>query len=307
MLDVSILIVNWNGKDLLTRCIQAVQETVKQVSYEIIVIDNNSSDGSQAMLRADYPDVVLIENADNTGFAHANNQGMEIAQGRYMLLLNSDAFVEDNTIDSMVAFMDAHLEAGMSGCKLLYEDRRLQPSAYSFPTLATELYFALQLNALFPKSREFGKFAMTWWDFNDVREVDAIMGAFMLVRREAVAQVGMMDTGYFMYSEEIDWCYRFRQQGWRILYNPDVVAVHLWGGSSQRVRQEMLIQLYRSKVRFFRKHYGPLSATLLKGIIGFGALLRVGPGALVYLTSGDIHKRDKHRAFVALLHATPTF
>lgn len=148
---------------------------------------------------------------------------------------------------------------------------------------------------------------MTWWDFDEVRDVDAIMGAFMLVRREAMAQVGMMDDSYFMYSEEIDWCYRFRQHGWRVLYNPDVVAVHLWGGSSKRVRQEMLIQLYRSKVEFFRKHYGALSATLLKGIIGFAAFLRVGPGALVYLTSGDSHKRDKHRAFVALLQATPTF
>jgi GT2 family glycosyltransferase len=282
MLDVSIIIVNWNGKDLLTRCIQAVQSTVKQVAYETIVIDNASSDGSQAMVRQAFPDVILIENAENAGFASANNQGMAIAQGRYLLLLNSDAFVEDNTVDGMAAFMDAHPEAGMSGCKLLYEDRRLQPSAYQFPTLKTELYIALQLNALFPRSREFGQFAMTWWDFNDVREVEAIMGAFMLVRREAYTEVGGMDTGFFMYSEEIDWCIRFQRAGWKTLYNPAVQAVHLWGGSSKRIREEMFIQLHRSKVQFFRKHYGAFSAGVLKGIIGFSCLLRIIPGAVLY-------------------------
>lgn len=307
MLDVSIIIVNWNGKDLMRRCLDAVIATTRRVSYEVIVVDNASTDGSQDFLKQTYPDVRLIENTDNAGFAGANNQGMAISEGRYVLLLNSDAFVGEGTIDTMVQFMDEHPDAGMSACKLLYDDGRLQPSAYAFPSLLTELYTALQLDKVFARSREFGKYLMTWWDFDEVREVDTVMGAFMLVRREVVDQVGVMDTSYFMYSEEFDWCYRIKQQGWKILYNPAVQTVHLWGGSSQRVRVEMFLQLYRSKVTFFRKHYGAVSANLLKLILGIGCLLRIGPGMIYYRRSSDPNKREKHRAFQQLLQALPAF
>jgi GT2 family glycosyltransferase len=307
MLDVSIIIVNWNAKDLLARCLRCVQATAHQVSYEIIVIDNASTDDSPAMVRRDFAAVRLIENRENVGFARANNQGMMMAQGRYYLLLNSDAFVEENTIDGMVAFMDAHPQAGVGGCRLLYEDRSLQPSCYAFPTLKTEFYTALQLDKLLAKSPEFGQFLMTYWDFNDMRPVDVIMGAFMLVRREAAQQVGLFDEGYFMYSEEVDWCYRFRQAGWITLYNPAVQAVHVWGGSSQQMRTEMFLQMHRSKIRFFREHYGRASALMLKWIMTFGALLRVGPGMVYYLVSPDPAKRQKHAAFRQLLSSLPAF
>jgi GT2 family glycosyltransferase len=303
MLDLSIIIVNWNAKDLLRRCLDAVISTTKQTSYEIIVVDNHSGDGSQDMLRQDFPNVQLIANDNNVGFAGANNQGMAISKGRYILLLNSDAFVKEQTIDKMVQFMDEHPEAGMSACKLLYEDGSLQPSCYSFPSLLTEFYTALQLDKLLKRSPEFGKYLMTWWDFNEVRDVDTVMGAFMLVRRDVIEQVGLMDEGYFMYSEEFDWCYRIKKQGWKILYNPAVQTIHLWGGSSQQVRVEMFLQLYRSKVTFFRKHYGALPALLLKLILGFGCLLRVGPGALYYRRK----QPDKHQAFQKLLQALPAF
>ena len=307
MLDLSIIIVNWNAQDLLRKCLDHVQTTVQTTSYEIIVIDNGSTDGSQALLKAGFPDVKLIENAENAGFARANNQGMQIAAGRYFLLLNSDAFVEAGTIDTMIQFMDDHPEAGMSACQLLYEDRSLQPSAYAYPTLKTELYTTLQLNRFFPKNREFGKQAMTYWDFNDTRPVDAVMGAFMLVRREVVDQVGMMDESYFMYSEEIDWCYRIQQQGWQILYNPAVQTVHLWGGTSKQIRTEMFLELYRSKVKYFRKNYGLVSANVLKLIIGFGCLLRIGPGMIYYLRTANPEQREKHRAFRQLLQDLPAY
>jgi len=307
MLDLSIIIVNWNAQDLLAKCLRCVESTVKNVSYEIIVIDNNSDDGSQEMIRRDFPQVKLIANTQNAGFATANNQGMKISQGRYFLLLNSDAFVENETIDQMVEFMDAHPEAGMSACQLLFEDRRLQPSCYSFPSLTTEFYTALQLDKLFAKNREFGKYLMTYWDFSDIRAVDTIMGAFMLVRKTAIDQVGMMDENFFMYSEETDWCYRFHKQDWKTLYNPHVQTVHLWGGSSKRMKVEMFLQLYRSKVQFFRKHYGALSAFFLKLILAFGCLLRIGPGLIYYRRSSDPNKRDKHVAFQKLLQALPAF
>ncbi len=306
MLDVSVIIVNWNAQVLLAECLRHVRETVKRVSCEVIVVDNCSSDGSVEMVRRDFPEAVLIVNDANRGFAAANNQGIAVSRGRYVLLLNSDAFVEENTIDAMVAFLDARPEAGMAACKLLYEDRRLQESCSAFPTLETEFYTAVGLEKLFPRHPVFGKYLMGAWDHNDVREVDVIMGAFMLVRRAAIDQVGAMDEGYFMYSEEVDWCYRFKQAGWKIYYNPHVQAVHLWGGTSKQVRWEMFVELYRSRVRFFRQHYGRLHAFLLKLILGVNCLVRIVPGALYYHAGGSPEGRQKQAAFRRLLARLPS-
>ncbi len=293
MLDLSIIIVNWNGQDLLRKCLEHVQQTARNISYEIIVVDNASTDGSQAMVQHEFPDVQLIENSENTGFATANNQGIAISQGRYVLLLNSDAFVNDETLDTMVAFMDEHPEAGMAGCKLFYEDGRLQPSCSRFPTLASELYATLGLEKLFPKSQIFGQHLMLHWDYNDVRDVEVVMGAFMLVRRQVIDEVGVMDERYFMYSEEVDWCFRIKQQGWKILFNPDAQAVHLWGGTAGRVSSLMHVQMYRSKVQYFRKNHGVLSAGLLKIMIGLGCIIRLGPGVLQHLARRNQTTRIK--------------
>ncbi|MBI5666461.1 MAG: glycosyltransferase family 2 protein [Chloroflexi bacterium] len=305
MPDVSIIIVNWNTSDLLAKCLRCVETTTRQVSYEVWVVDNASTDGSVDRVRREFPYVHLIANTDNVGFARANNQAIKLATGRYVLLLNSDAFVKDNTIDYMVQFMDAHPQAGMAGCKLLYEDGRLQPSCSMFPTLATEAYIALGLDKLFPRSKIFGRYMMTDWDYSDTRAVDVIMGAFMLVRAEAIQQVGLLDEGFFMYSEEVDWCYRFKQAGWEILFTPDVETVHLWGGSSKAVKVETLIRLYRSRVQFFRKNYGSVTAALYKGILAFNCLVRIGPGAAYYLLRPA--SRQKHYAFRQLLRALPGF
>jgi GT2 family glycosyltransferase len=302
MLDVSIIVVNWNGRDLLAHCLQCVESTVKQTAYEIIVVDNASSDGSQTMVKQDFPQVKLIENTDNVGFARANNQGMAISQGRYVLLLNSDAFVKEGTIDGMVAFMDAHPEAGMAGCKLLYEDGTVQPSVSCFPTLETEFYTAVGLEKLFPNSPIFGKYLMRYWDHNDVREVDVILGAFMLARREAIDQVGMMDDSFFMYSEEVDWCYRFKHAGWKIYSTPEAEAVHLWGGTSKQVKVEMLIHMYRSRVRYFRKHYGQVQTLLLKGLLAVNWAIRLG---FTTLTGHNLESRGK--AYRYLLNQLPGF
>jgi GT2 family glycosyltransferase len=304
--DVSIVVVNWNTRDLLAECLEAIARTSGDLDMEIIVVDNGSTDGSQDMVRQRFPQVHLIANMENLGFARANNQAIRRSQGRYVLLLNSDAFVREHTIQHVVAFMDAHPEAGMAGCKLLYEDGRLQPSCYTFPTLFTEFCIATGLDKLFSKSPLFGKYRMTYWDFGDVREVDVIVGAFMLVRATAIGEVGLMDERYFMYSEEVDWCYRFKEKGWQIYFYPHAEAVHLWGSSTGRIRVEMLIQMYRSRIGFFRQHYGRRSATLLKVLIGFNCLLRIGPGAWYYFRTDDPQTRQKHRAFQQLLRVLPT-
>ncbi len=307
MLDLSIIIVNWNGKDLLTKCLQCVESTVKIISYETFVVDNASTDGSQEMVQRDFTDVKLIANTDNVGFATANNQAMEVAHGRYVLLLNSDAFVKENTLDKMVEFMDTHPDAGMASCKLLYEDGSLQRSCATFPTLSTEFFIALGLDKFFPKSNLFGKYLMTDWDYNDIREVDVIMGAFMMVRASLIPKIGMMDKSFFMYSEEVDWCYRFKAAGSKVYFHPNVTCIHLWGGSSKAVKVESLLRLYKARVQFFRKHYGWLSAFLYKIILEFNALIRVGPGALYYLTRGNPASQQKHYAFRQLLRAIPSF
>jgi GT2 family glycosyltransferase len=304
--DVSIIIVNWNTRDLLARCLRAVEATVKRARYETLVVDNASSDGSPDMVQRDFPAVTLIANRENVGFARANNQAMRAAAGRYWLLLNSDAFVKEGAVDEMVAFMDAHPQAGIAACKLLYEDGRLQHSCYTFPTLRTELFTAFGLDKLFPKSRLFGQYLMTDWDYSSTREVDVVMGAFMLARAEAVRQVGLMDEAFFMYSEEVDWCYRFKKAGWAVYYHPAVETVHIWGGSSKAVKAQSLIRLYRSRVQYFRKHHGGGAARLYKAILGLNAGLRVGPGALYYLPRGG-ESRQKHAAFRQLLRAVPGF
>jgi GT2 family glycosyltransferase len=183
----------------------------------------------------------------------------------------------------------------------------VQPSCSHFPTLETEFYTAVGLEKLFPNSPTFGKYMMHDWDHNDVREVDVILGAFMLVRREAIEQVGMMDPGYFMYSEEVDWCYRFKAHGWKIFATPEAEAIHIWGGTSQQVRAEMLAHLYRSRVYFFRKHYGKLSVSLLKIILGINFMMRIVPGYLYYLTRNNPQAVQKHQAFRRLLLALPGF
>lgn len=305
MPDVSIIIVNWNTSDLLAKCLRCVETTVHDVSYDVWVVDNASTDGSAEMVRRDFPHVKLIVNPQNVGFARANNQALKVCEGRYALLLNSDAFVQERAIDHMVRFMDARPDAGMAACKLLYADGRLQPSCSRFPTLLTELYIAFGLDKLFPKSRIFGRYMMTDWDYGDTREVDVIMGAFMLVRAEVMQQIGLMDEAFFMYSEEVDWCYRCQQAGWKIFFTPEVETVHLWGGSSQAVKVETLIRLYRSRVQFFRKHYGGLTAALYKGVLAFNCLVRVGPGAAYYLLRPA--SRQKHAAFRQLLRALPGF
>jgi GT2 family glycosyltransferase len=306
MTNLSIVIVNWNTREFLSRCLRSVYDTTLDLDFEVIVVDNGSTDGSQEMVRQEFPAVSLIVNTENKGFAKANNQAIRRSRGRYVLLLNSDAFVYENTIEHTVAFMDGHPEAGMAGCRLLYENGRLQPSCYAFPTLSTEFFIAVGLDRLFPKSRLFGKYGMTYWDFDDIREVDVILGAFMMVRATAIDEVGLMDERYFMYSEEVDWCYRFRDKGWRIYFYPHVEAIHVGGGSTRRVRAEMLVRLYGSRIEFFRKHHGRLSARLLKLVIGFNCLLRIGPGAWYYLCSGDPRIRRKHRAFLRLLRVLPT-
>jgi len=254
--DVSVIIVNWNTKGLLRDCLSSVYERAGNVDYEIIVLDNASTDGSAEMVKSNFEHVRLIENPDNRGFAAANNQGMAVAKGRYVLLLNSDTVVLDNAIANTVRFADAHPRAAVTGCRVLNPDGTVQLTCFMFPSVLNMLLSSTYLYKLFPKNRFFGRERMTWWDRSDERQVDVVTGCFMLVRREAIDQVGMMDERFFMYAEETDWCYRFRQSGWEVLFAPVGRIIHFGGQSASQKPVAMIVQLRLSILRFIRKHYG---------------------------------------------------
>lgn len=264
MLDLSIIIVNWNTRQITADCLRSIQETAGSLQYEVILVDNASTDGSQAMIREQFSWVKLIENQDNPGFAGANNQGMAVAQGRYLLLLNSDTLVKPGALQSAIEFMDAHPEAGLCGVRLLNPDGSFQTSYAPFPNLITEFLIATTLgrrliNPYYPTPRP--------RPGETAHEVDWVVGAFMLLRREVFERVGGMDTSYWMYSEETDWCYRIKKAGFPIFYLPEVAIIHIGGASTRQRKPEMMARLTKSKVLFFAKNYGLRSAQWLYLII----------------------------------------
>ncbi len=255
-MDVSIIIVNWNTQKLLQNCLESVYAHAGNVDFEIIVIDNASTDGSADMVRDNFKNVVLIENRENRGFAGANNQGIAVAKGRYVLLLNSDTVVLDNAVENTVRFADENPSAAVVGCKVLNSDGTLQPTCFMFPSILNMMLSCSYLSKLFPRNRFWGREKMTWWDRSDVREVDVVTGCFMLVRREAIERIGVMDDRFFMYCEETDWCYRFKKDGWNVIFAPVGRIIHLGGQSTAKNPVAMLVQLRLSILKFIRKHYG---------------------------------------------------
>ena len=274
-MDISIIVVNWNTAQITSDCLESVYQQTDGIDFEVIVIDNASSDDSVAVIKENFPQVVLVENNDNHGFAAANNQGMAIAQGRYVLLLNSDTIILANAIDKTISFADDHPESGVVGCRVLNPDKTLQPTCFMFPSLLNMLLSTSYLYKLFPKSRFFGRERMSWWNREEEREVDVVTGCFMLVRREAIEQVGLMDEQFFMYGEETDLCYRFKKTGWKVFFTPDAEIIHLGGGSSRQMKPEMTLQLRGSILLFIRKHKGRLAYVLACLLVALFFLLRV--------------------------------
>jgi GT2 family glycosyltransferase len=253
-MDVSIIIVAWNVKDLLRDCLKSVFEQTHGIEFEIIYVDNASQDGSVEMAAKEFPSVKIMQNSENRGFIKANNQAIEAAKGRYVLLLNSDTVVLDNAIAKTVKFADAHPDAAVAGCKILNPDKTLQRKCFMYPSVLNMLLSATYLYKIFPRSKFFGREEMTWWDYNDVREVETICGCFSLVRNEAIGQVGLMDERYFVYGDDPDWCYRFSKKGWKILYTPNAQIIHYGGQTTNQKARTFRLQLEGSKLIFMKLH-----------------------------------------------------
>jgi GT2 family glycosyltransferase len=287
-MDLSIIIVSWNTCDLVMQCLASIYTHPPDCQFEVVIVDNASTDDSVKMLREHYSQARLIENSENVGFARANNQAVPECTGRYILFLNPDTRVMPGALETLVQFMEAHPKAGATGAQILNPDGSLQLSCYPAPTLRRELWRLLHLDALWP----YGEYRMADWNLEASQEIDAMLGACLILRREALDQTGLFDRDYFMYSEEIDLCYRLRQKGWRLYWVPLAKIIHCGGQSTQQVASKMLLQLYKSKIIYFRKHHGRLSAFIYKLILLITALPRLVISPLAWLEPQP--KRGQH-------------
>ncbi len=266
MLDLSVVIVNWNVRELLRRCLRSVlaSQRLSGLAAEVIVVDNASSNGSTEMVKEEFPQVRLIANEENLGFTRANNQGIVASEGRYILLLNPDTEVLGDALGAMVEYMDAHPDVGALGPMLLNPDGSVQSSRRRFPTLATAFLESTVFQwELSRDNRVLRRYYVFDRPDDEVQEVDWVTGACILMRREAIEEVGPLDEGFFMYSEELDWCRRAKERGWKVIYLPEAKVVHYGGKSSEQVVPFRHIQFQRSKIIYFRKHYGLWPAALL--------------------------------------------
>ncbi len=265
---ISIIIINWNGGLILLDCLESVFSHPPEFPFEVIVFDNNSKDGSPKSVETLFPQVKLIRSPKNLGFSGGNNRAFEIASGKYWLLLNNDTVVLDDALNILIQEIKLKTDVGILGPRLLNRNGSLQPSAGIFPNLLTEFLDQTMLYRIFPV------YKLGDWDYEQPREVDWITGACFLVRREVYELIGGLDTGYFMFLEDVDWCLRTWKSGWKVQYTPAASILHIKGHSSQSILGCMLIEDQRSTYRFVRKHYGPTRVWGFRLMASFGAIVK---------------------------------
>lgn len=286
-MKLSIAIVNWNTGELLAQCLSSIFEHPPSADSEVFVVDNHSSDESILLARQRFPRVNYLLNGTNLGFPAANNQAIRQSRGEYVLLLNPDTIVRKGALDVMVAFLDQHADAGAAGARLLNPDGSLQPSCSPAPTLYREFLRMFHLGGVRPD----GYHAMESWDINKPHQIDVLLGACIMVRKEVLDTIGLMDEAYYMYSEEVDLCERIRRAGWSIFWVPQAQVVHYGGQSTRLAATEMFLQLYRAKIFFFRKHRGRWSSIAYKLILYLAGLARLVSLPLALLKSDRRQKQ----------------
>ena len=285
MLDLGIVITSYNTRDLLRTCLRSVYASQGDFTFEVCVVDNASPDGSAEMVAAEFPQARLIANAGNVGYPSANNQGLEAfgfaetpnpksQTPKFALLLNPDTELPPDALARMLDFMAEHPDAGIAGPKLVLPDGSLDLACRrSFPTPEVAVYRLAGLSRLFPRSRRFGRYNLTYLDPDLVTEVDSVVGAFMLVRAEAIGQVGLMDGQFFMYGEDLDWAYRIKAAGWKVYYNPAVTVLHVKRAASRHSPRAQ-VEFYRAMGIFYRKHYAAQTPWWLHALIVSAISLR---------------------------------
>lgn len=274
--DLSVIIVNRNTRELLRACLSSLLSASRNLTVETIVVDNGSDDGSPEMVTADFSDVSLIRNPTNTGFAHPNNQGLAVARGRYLMLLNSDTEVAPDSLDRLVSFMDSTPNAGACGPSLVYPDGRMQVSCFSHHTPWRYACDMLDLGKVFPRSRLFAN-QRTWFGHDRTAEVDWVMGAAIVVRRAAMEEVGVLDERFSIHGNESDWCYRLHRAGWKVYFVHDARVMHHLGGTRRLENGGMAMQreMVQNEFDYYRKHFGHIGFAWYRlwTVIGFAPRL----------------------------------
>lgn len=287
---LSFIIVNWNTRELLLSCLGSIYETVKGIPFETFVVDNGSLDGSSEAVRAGFPRVKLIENDRNVGFARGANQALGKMRGRYAVLLNTDCILQERAIEELISFMDRTREAGIAGGRLLHKDGTRQNSVDNFPSIATILVNKSLLSLLFP-----GIFPSKRRKDREPLEVDSVLGACMMVRKEAIDEVGLLDEGYFFFLEETDWCYRMREKGWKTFHVPTAEIIHLQGRTANKFPSLSRIEYYRSRYRFLARTQGRSALIILKIAIPIRLAFNLFLNFLVLIVTLGLVKRLRRR------------
>ena len=304
MIDLSIIVVTWNSRRDLATCLPSIPPAAASHSFEVIVVDNGSTDGSPEYVCSVMPASICHGNASNRGFAAANNQGIALSHGRYYLLLNPDTVLHREACDRLVQFMD--LNPGVSACgpALLNGDGSPQRTGVRFPSLWNLSVEAFFVDRLFPRSRLFGRHRELFADVDMPRAVDFVQGSCMLVRRESVDRVGVLDESFFMYFEETDWCKRMKQAGGEVWYVPAAKVVHFGGGTFAHYDEKRLVAYHRSLLHFFHKHNPAWQGVVLRGILAVRSLVRLAVWGVVSLLTGDerqTRSRSSLRGYVKTL------
>ena len=279
---LSIIIVTWNGKRYALECLESLRAPSPELSTEIIVVDNASTDGTPEAIRVQFPNIRLIENQANLGFARANNIGAALSRGKYVCLLNSDVVIPAGCLEKMVEFLEANPDIGMLGPKMLSPDGGIGPSVMRLPTVWNTLCCALGLHAIFPRSKLLGGFSMDGYAYDTIDDVEVLTGWFWMIPREALRQVGGLDERFFMYGEDIDWCHRFRNAGWRVVFYPDTEALHYGAASSGQAPARFYIEMRRANLQYFRKHHGTVGVLGYHVAIWIHELARIVGYSIVY-------------------------
>lgn len=278
-MDLSIIIVSWNVADLLKKCLDSIYKYTQEISFEIFVIDNASSDNSVAMIQENFPKIKFIINQENKGFAAANNQGAIQAQGRYILLLNPDTELKEDSLSKVARFMDKQPKCGIAGCHLENPDGAHQDSVRRFPSFWDQFLILLKIHYIFPRLAIFRYYLYANFDYSREQKVEQVMGAFFMIRREMIEQIGLLDEKFFIWFEEVDFCLRAQKAGWLVYYTPATSIIHHFGQSFKQVMTVEKQKIWNKSLRnYFFKHRG------LWQYLGISILTRISL-ILVYLVN----------------------
>ena len=279
---VSIVIVTWNGKKYALECLDSLRALGTELKIEVIVVDNDSTDGTPEAICENYPEVKLIRNEANLGFAKANNIGMATAHGGYVCLINSDVVVPRGCLEKMIAFLQAHPDIGLLGPKMLSPTGGVGKSVNRLPTMWNYFCYALGLHFFAPNSKLFGSYIMDGYPYDKTEDVEVLTGWFWMVPRIALAQVGGLDERFFIYGEDLDWSYRFLAAGWRVVFFAEAEAMHYGAASSGQAPTRFYVEMVRANLQYFQKHHGRLGGLGFLIATGIHELLRIAVYGVVY-------------------------